>query len=94
MTALPSPTLGTSTITTASTSAKLDKTLENVSKGTSRGNGDVIVNQIEDASRAGQSQTREENGQKYIDLWISKLYSDDDVMEALSNKIGAKAVGR
>jgi hypothetical protein len=49
---------------------------------------------IEDASRAGQQETREEDGQKFIDLWIAKLYSDDDVMEALNRKTGLQGVGR
>jgi lambda family phage tail tape measure protein len=79
-------------VTTAQTSAKLDKTLNDIKSPA--GKGDVIVNQIEDASRAGQSQTREENGQKFIDLWIAKLYADDDVMEALNRKTGIQGVGR
>ena len=79
-------------VTTAQTSAKLDKTLNDIKSPA--GNGDVIVNQIEDASRAGQTQTREENGQKFIDLWIAKLYSDDDVMEALNRKTGIQSQGR
>lgn len=79
-------------VTTAQTSAKLDKTLNDIKSPAS--SGDVIVNQIEDASRAGQTQTREENGQKFIDLWIAKLYSDDDVMEALNRKTGLQAQGR
>lgn len=79
-------------VTTAQTSAKLDKTLNDIKSPT--GGGNVTVNQIEDASRAGQSQTREENGQKFIDLWISKLYADDDVMDALNRKTGLQAQGR
>ncbi|MNG41148.1 hypothetical protein D3C84_1301430 [compost metagenome] len=59
-----------------------------------RGTGDTTVNLIEDSSRAGQTETREENGQKFIDLWIEKLYSDDDVMTALNRKTGIRAVGR
>ena len=79
-------------VTTAQTSAKLDKTLDNMKSPS--GKGDTTVNLIEDASKAGQTQTREEDGQKFIDLWISKLYSDDDVMEALNRKTGLQGVGR
>lgn len=79
-------------VTTAQTSAKLDKTLNDIKSPAS--GGDVIVNQIEDASRAGQTQTREENGQKFIDLWIAKLYADDDVMDALNRKTGLQPQGR
>lgn len=79
-------------VTTAQTSAKLDKTLNDIKSPTST--GDTTVNLIEDASRAGQTETRVEDGQKFIDLWIAKLYSDDDVMEALNRKTGLQGVGR
>jgi lambda family phage tail tape measure protein len=79
-------------VTTAQTSAKLDKTLDGMKSPS--GTGNTTVNLIEDASRAGQTETREEDGQKFIDLWISKLYSDDDVMDALNRKTGLQGVGR
>lgn len=79
-------------VTTAQTSAKLDKTLDDMKSPS--GKGDTTVNLIEDASRAGQTQTRDEDGQKFIDLWIYKLNSDDDVMEALNRKTGIQGVGR
>ncbi|MNN71830.1 hypothetical protein D3C81_1878010 [compost metagenome] len=79
-------------VTTAQTSAKLDKTLDNMKSPS--GKGDTTVNLIEDASKAGQTQTREEDGQKFIDLWIARLYSDDDVMTALNRKTGLQGVGR
>lgn len=78
-------------VTTAQTSAKLDKTLNDIKSPS--GMGSTTVNLIEDASRAGQTQTREEDGQKFIDLWIYKLNSDDDVMEALQRKTGLRTVG-
>ena len=74
----------------ASTSNRVDNTLSNV-KPTYVGS--TTVNLIEDPSRAGQTETREENGQKYIDLWIAKLYADDDVMDALTRKTGIRPVG-
>lgn len=79
-------------VTTAQTSAKLDKTLNDIKSPS--GGGDVIVNQIVDPSRAGQVETREEDGQKFIDLWIAKLYADDDVMDALNRKTGLRGVGQ
>lgn len=83
-------------VTTASTSAKLDKTLDDVSKGTSNKQSGTTVNLIEDASKAGQTRTRlDEDGiQEVIDVWIAKLYSDDDVMEALNRKTGIQGVGQ
>lgn len=79
-------------VTTAQTSAKLDKTLDQMK--TPANGGNTTVNLIEDASRAGQTETREEDGQKFIDLWIYKLNSDDDVMNALTRKTGLTGVGR
>lgn len=79
-------------VTTAQTSAKLDKTLNDIKSPT--GGGNTTVNLIEDASRAGQTETREEDGQKFIDLWIAKLYADDDVMDALNRKTGLRGVGQ
>lgn len=76
----------------ASNSVRVDNTLANVKS--SAGTGNTTVNLIEDASRAGQTETREEDGQKFIDLWIAKLYSDDDVMDALNRKTGLRGVGQ
>jgi lambda family phage tail tape measure protein len=83
-------------VTTAQTSAKLDKTLDSVANGVPSNKGSTTVNLIEDASKAGQTRTRlDEDGiQEVIDVWISKLYSDDDVMEALNRKTGIRGVGQ
>lgn len=82
-------------VTTAETSAKLDKTLNDV-RNNNTGRGGSQVNIIEDASKAGQTRTRlgPDGIQEVIDVWIAKLNSDDDVMEALSRKTGVQSVGR
>ncbi len=79
-------------VTTAQTSAKLDKTLDGMKSPS--GTGNTTVNLIEDASRAGQTETREEDGQKFIDVWVANLFSDGDVMDALNRKTGLQAQGR
>lgn len=58
--------------------------------------GNTTVNLIEDASRAGQQRTRltDDQTQQVIDVWISKLHSDDDVMQSLTDKTGIQGVGR
>lgn len=83
-------------VTTAQTSAKLDSTLNDIRANPANGRGDTTVNMIEDASKAGQTRTRlDADGiQEVIDVWVAKLYSDDDVMEALNRKTGLTAVGR
>jgi lambda family phage tail tape measure protein len=54
----------------------------------------IVINQIEDKSKAGQSRVREEDGQQHIDLWISKLNNDEDVHAALASNYGLQKVGR
>jgi len=84
-------------VTTAETSAKLDNTLNDIRTNPANGrSGNTTVNMIEDASKAGQTRTRlDADGiQEVIDVWVAKLYSDDDVMEALNRKTGLQAVGR
>lgn len=80
-------------VTTTGASGKFSSNLE--SAQTSRKNGGSQVNIIEDASKAGQTRTRlDESGmQEVIDVWVNKLFTEDDVFEALQRKIGARAVG-
>ncbi|MCY1466185.1 hypothetical protein D9M71_844430 [compost metagenome] len=61
---------------------------------TKSGGGGIVINQIEDKRRAGQSQVREEDGQKFIDLWIYKLHNDEDVHDALSSKYALVTAGK
>lgn len=81
-------------VTTAETSAKLDRTLSEIQKNKGSGSTAPIINMYEDASRAGQSESRQENGQWFIDLWISRLHEDGDVMDALTSTTGISRVGR
>jgi len=82
-------------VTTASTSAKLDKTLDGISSNKAVAAGNTTINLIEDASKAGQQRTRlsDDQTQQVIDVWISKLYADDDVSDALSRKFALQGVG-
>ncbi|VVN83766.1 phage tail tape measure protein [Pseudomonas fluorescens] len=81
-------------VTTAETSAKLDRTLSEIQKNKGSGNSAPIINMYEDSSRAGQSESRQENGQWFIDLWIARLHEDGDVMDALTSTTGISRVGR
>jgi lambda family phage tail tape measure protein len=82
-------------VTTASTSAKLDKTLDDVSKGTNSRGGNVTVNQIEDASRAGQvEETEDEQGERVINLFVADLLGDGRSAEALGRKFGLRSQGQ
>lgn len=79
-------------VTTAQTSAKLDKTLNDIKSPT--GMGGTTVNLIEDASRAGQTEEREDDqGQKMIDIFVADLLGDGRSKDAFSRKFGLRSTG-
>lgn len=79
-------------VTTAQTSAKLDKTLNDIKSPTGMGN--TTVNLIEDASRAGQTEEREDDqGQKMIDIFVADLLGDGRTKDAVSRKFGLRSTG-
>lgn len=78
-------------VTTAETSAKLDKTLSDIQSG---GTGATVVNLYEDASKAGTVNNRQENGQNVIDIFVSNIMSDGKAQQAISRKFGLQGVGQ
>lgn len=78
-------------VTTAETSAKLDKTLSDIQSG---GTGAPVVNLYEDASKAGTVSNRQENGQNVIDIFVSNIMSDGKAQQAISRKFGIQGVGQ
>ncbi|GEM_PF-778023 len=78
-------------VTTAETSAKLDKTLSDIQQG---GSGAPIVNLYEDSAKAGQVNSRQENGQNVIDIFVSNIMSDGKAQQAISRKFGIQGVGQ
>jgi len=78
-------------VTTAETSAKLDKTLSDIQQG---GTGAPVVNLYEDATKAGQVNNRQENGQNVIDIFVSDIMSDGKAQKAISRKFGIQGVGQ
>lgn len=82
-------------VTTASTSAKLDKTLDDVSKGSNSRGGNVTINQIEDRSRAGQvEETEDDQGERVINLFVADLLGDGRSAEAIGRKYGLRSQGQ
>lgn len=80
-------------VTTAQTSAKLDKTLDGMKSPS--GGGGTTVNLIEDASRAGQSESRtDEKGDTMLDVFVADLLGDGKTKSAISQKFGLTSVGR
>lgn len=80
-------------VTTASTSAKLDKTLDSVNRNGTSGSSGVTVNLIEDASRAGQVEEGKEGEEDTINIWVANLMADGKTHKALSSKYGLKTKG-
>jgi lambda family phage tail tape measure protein len=79
-------------VTTAQTSAKLDKTLNDIKSPSNMGS--TTVNLIEDASRAGQVQERTgDQGEKMIDAFVADLLGDGRTKDAMSTKFGLRSVG-
>lgn len=64
-------------VTTAETSAKLDRTLDEVNKNSDSGNQAPTVNIIEDATRAGTTETRKaQDGSWVIDVIVADALSN------------------
>lgn len=82
-------------VTTASTSAKLDKTLDDVSKGTNTRGGNTVVNMYEDPNKAGQVVESEgDQGERQIDIFVADLLGDGRTADALSRKFGLRSQGQ
>lgn len=82
-------------VTTASTSAKLDKTLDDVSKGTTSRGGNTIINMYEDPNKAGQvEETETDQGERMIDVFVADLMGDGRSAQAIGRKYGLRSQGQ
>ncbi|EPJ91025.1 lambda family phage tail tape measure protein [Pseudomonas psychrophila] len=79
-------------VTTAQTSAKLDRTLEQVAQGGGAGGKGLTVNLIEDRSRAGQSERgTNSDGSEYLNLWAAQIRSGgNEASDSLEAAYGLK----
>lgn len=78
-------------VMTSQTSAKMDKTLDKVSSGSSA----PIVNLIEDASRAGRSESRQgADGKQMLDVFVANIRQGGAASKAIQESFGMKRVGR
>jgi lambda family phage tail tape measure protein len=81
-------------VTTAETSAKLDRTLDSVSKNSTQ-SGKPTVNLYEDASRAGQVQTSAgPDGKQMMDVFVSNIRAQTPAAKTFEQTYGLKRVGR
>ncbi|HGX3429680.1 TPA: phage tail tape measure protein [Pseudomonas aeruginosa] len=79
-------------VTTAETSAKLDRTLDDVRSNQSSGSAPTI-NLIEDRSRAGQVNTRRQDDQYIIDVVVADLLGDGRSSKAIGSSFGVRRSG-
>jgi hypothetical protein len=80
-------------VTTAETSAKLDRTLSQIN-GSSM-SSKTEVNLHEDASRAGHVQTSTgPDGRQITDMWVSNIRAQGQMAKTLEQTYGLKRVGR
>ncbi|MFE4157166.1 phage tail tape measure protein [Pseudomonas aeruginosa] len=79
-------------VTTAETSAKLDRTLDDVRSNQSSG-GAPTINLIEDRSRAGQVNTRRQDDQYIIDVVVADLLGDGRSSKAIGSSFGMRRSG-
>lgn len=83
-------------VTTAQTSAKLDKTLDSIKSPVSDTNkSGTVVNLIEDASKAGQTRTRldDEGMQEVTDVFVSQIFGDGPLGEAFQRRYNVRPQG-
>lgn len=79
-------------VTTAETSAKLDRTLDDVRRNRASA-GAPTINLIEDRSRAGQVNTRRQDDQYIIDVVVADLFGDGRSSKAIGSSFGIRRSG-
>ncbi|EKQ6351569.1 TPA: phage tail tape measure protein [Pseudomonas aeruginosa] len=79
-------------VTTAETSAKLDRTLDDVRRNQASA-GAPTINLIEDRSRAGQVNTRRQDDQYIIDVVVADLFGDGRTSKAIGSSFGIRRSG-
>ncbi|MGN7442248.1 phage tail tape measure protein [Pseudomonas lactis] len=80
-------------VTTAETSAKLDSTLESIKSGNGS-SGAPVVNVIEDASKAGQSRSRQVDGRWVIDQFVSDVRGNGRAAKEIQGMLGMGRAAR
>ncbi len=80
-------------VTTAETSAKLDKTLSDI-QGGNTGAG-TTVNVIEDASKRGTTERRTgTDGREEVNVFVADIFGDGPRAKAIAQKFGLSTAGR
>lgn len=80
-------------VTTAETSAKLDSTLDSIKSGNGSA-GAPVVNVIEDASKAGESRSRQVDGRWVIDQFVSNIRDNGKAAKEIQQMLGMGRAAR
>ncbi|HEK3722061.1 TPA: phage tail tape measure protein [Pseudomonas aeruginosa] len=79
-------------VTTAETSAKLDRTLDDVRSNQGQG-GNTTVNIVESKARAGQVERRRDGRQEFLDVFVADINGDGPASRAIAQAFGIRRSG-
>lgn len=79
-------------VTTAETSAKLDRTLDDVRSNQGQG-GNTTVNIVENKDRAGQVERRRDGRQEFLEVFVADINGDGPASRAIAQAFGIRRSG-
>ncbi len=79
-------------VTTAETSAKLDRTLDDVRSNQGQ-SGNTTVNIVEDKARAGQVERRRDGRQEFLEVFVADINGDGPASRAIAQAFGIRRSG-
>ncbi|HEP8123008.1 phage tail tape measure protein [Pseudomonas aeruginosa] len=79
-------------VTTAETSAKLDRTLDDVRSNQGQ-SGNTTVNIVENKARAGQVERRRDGRQEFLEVFVADINGDGPASRAIAQAFGIRRSG-
>ncbi|HCT2524386.1 TPA: phage tail tape measure protein [Pseudomonas aeruginosa] len=79
-------------VTTAETSAKLDRTLDDVRSNQGQ-SGSTTVNIVENKARAGQVERRRDGRQEFLEVFVADINGDGPASRAIAQAFGIRRSG-
>lgn len=79
-------------VTTAETSAKLDRTLDDVRSNQGQ-SGNTTVNIVESKARAGQVERRRDGRQEFLEVFVADINGDGPASRAIAQAFGIRRSG-
>ncbi|ENT5139825.1 TPA: phage tail tape measure protein [Pseudomonas aeruginosa] len=79
-------------VTTAETSAKLDRTLDEVRSNQGQ-SGNTTVNIVENKARAGQVERRRDGRQEFLEVFVADINGDGPASRAIAQAFGIRRSG-